>query len=183
MFGVHPRKAEVGDLVMQIAVFGGTSAKYVIVAQGIFLDDGLRFAQFDLLGQYGIGFQGKRVGREVGKTQFEEKVEVAVPLLGIGGGQAIDEVDADVAEAGLFGPVEALPGMVGVVATAQVLKVVVEETLDADAKAVDTEVSQAFKVFWRQRVGVGLKGDFGIGCDRVVVVDAVQQVIDFRHAE
>jgi hypothetical protein len=37
--------------------------------------------------------------------------------------------------------------MVGVVFSAQVLQVVVEEALDADAQPVDSKLSQTFKVF------------------------------------
>ena len=36
----------------------------------------------------------------MGEVVSEENVQILVPLLGIGGGQAIDEVDTDVCEAG-----------------------------------------------------------------------------------
>ena len=68
---------------MQVPVFGGTFTEDFIIAQGILLVDGWYLAQFDLLGQDGVGFQSQSVGREVGETQLEEKVKVAVPLFGI----------------------------------------------------------------------------------------------------
>ena len=83
----------------------------------------------------------------MGQAVCEEDVQILVPLFGIGGGQAIDEVDADVAETNLFGPVEALAGVMCVMAATQILQVVVEEALDADAQSVDSKSAQAFKVF------------------------------------
>ena len=115
----------------------------------------------------------------MGETIGKENVQILVPLIGVGGGEAIDEVDADVLEASLFGPVEALLGMMRVVATAQILQVVVEKALDADAEAVDPELAQTFEVFQRQRVGIGLKGDFGIRRDRIMRINMVQQLSDF----
>ena len=181
VLGVHPTAAEVGDLVMQITVLGSATAKNLIIAQGIVLVDGWHLAQFDLFGQDGVGLQGERVGREVGEVQFEEKVEVTVPLLGIGDGEAINQVDADVTEACLFGPFDALSGVNGVVATAQVVQVVVEEALDADAEPVDTKSALAFEVVQGQCIGVGLKGDFGIAGHGIVLINKVQQLADFFH--
>ena len=40
VFGVHTALAEVGNLVMQIPVFGSTLAKNLIIAQGILFIDG-----------------------------------------------------------------------------------------------------------------------------------------------
>ena len=77
----------------------------------------------------------------MGQAVGEENVQIAVPLLGIGSRKAIDEVDADVCEAGQLGPIEALLGMVRIVSTAQILQVVVEKALDADAQAIDARFS------------------------------------------
>ena len=108
---MHPTAAEIGYLVMQITVFGSASTEDVIITESVVVIDRQDSALFNLFSQNGVGFQSERVGREVGKVHLEEKVEVAVPLVGIGGGHAIDEIDADVAEAGLLGPVNALKGM------------------------------------------------------------------------
>ena len=71
------------------------------------------------------------------KTCLKKQIQVAIPLVSIRGGKAIDEVDADILETSVFGPLEALPSMVCIVTAAQVMKVVVEEALDADAQTVN----------------------------------------------
>ena len=50
VFGLHPTAAEIGNLIMQITVFGGVQAKDFIVAQGILFIDGRHLSQFDLFG-------------------------------------------------------------------------------------------------------------------------------------
>ena len=47
----------------------------------------------------------------MGETIGKENVQVLVLLPGVGGGEAIDKVNADVLEASQFGPVEALLGV------------------------------------------------------------------------
>ena len=78
------------------------------------------------------------------EIQFKKLVEVLAPAVGVGGGQAVDQVDADIIEARLFGPLDALKGMFSVMTATQVFQVFVKEALDADAKTIYTERSQAF---------------------------------------
>ena len=80
MLGMHPAAAEIGDFVMQIAVFLGAVAEGFIIPQGILLVERQGFAQFDLFGQDGIGLQSEGVGRKVGKIVLKEEVQIAVPL-------------------------------------------------------------------------------------------------------
>ena len=96
MLGVHPTAAEIGNLIMQITVFGGAATKDFVIAQRVLLIDGQGFPLFDLLGQDGIGFQSESVCREVGKVVGKENIQISVPLFGVGGGQAINQVDANV---------------------------------------------------------------------------------------
>ena len=64
-------------------------------------------------------------------------------------------------------------------ATAQILQVIVEKALDADAEPVDLKLAQAFEIVQRQRVGVGLKGDFGIRGYWIMRINKVKQLADF----
>ena len=104
-------------------------------------------------------------------------------MLSIGGGQAIDEVDANVFKTNLFGPIKALAGVFGVVLAAQILQIVVEKTLDADTEAINAQVAQVFKVFQRQRVGVGFEGDFRLVCNGIGRINKVEQIANFVRAE
>ena len=117
------------------------------------------------------------------RSSLEKDVEVAVPLVGIGGGETVDEVEAEVVETSLFGPTDTLAGMFGIVAAAEIIQIVVEETLYADAEPVDAQFAQGRKVINRQGVGVGFEGDLGVGFNFVMIFDEHQQVADFFCAE
>ena len=65
---------------------------------------------------------------------------------------------------------------------AKVLQIVIKKTLNPDAESVDAHVAQGFKVFQRQRVGIGLKGDFGVRGDGIVFLNKVHQIVDFQYA-
>ena len=104
-------------------------------------------------------------------------------MLSIGGGQAINQVDANVFKTSLFCPIKALAGVFGVVLAAQILQIVVEKTLDADAEAINAQVAQVFKVFQRQRVGVGFEGDFRLVCNGIGRINKVEQIANFVRAE
>ena len=126
---------------MQETVFLGAAAEDVVVAQSVVVADGQGLALFDLLGENGIGFQGQSIGREVGQVVTEEKVKIFVPLRCVGSRQAINQIDADIAETRLLGPFDAILGVIGVVFSAQISQIVVEKALDTDADAINAHVS------------------------------------------
>ena len=111
--------------------------------------------------------------RQVAKIRGSEIAYCAIDEATDINPEVFDEVYTDVVEASKFGPVEALLGMIGVVLAVQVLQVVVEKALDADTESVDTHIAQTDEVLQRQRVGVSLKGDFGICGDGVVGINKV----------
>ncbi len=76
----------------------------------------------------------------MGQVILKKEIKVAVPLLGVGGGQTINQVDANIFKTSLFGPIEALAGVIGVVFAAEVLQIVVEKALNADAQPIDANL-------------------------------------------
>lgn len=102
------------------------------------------------------------VSRQVLNAEPGNRVELALPVGGGHSGQAVNQINADVAESGLLAIAHSINGLLRSVATVHQRQHFIVERLNADAQAVgvDAQVGRCKPVSGRR---VGFNGDFCIG--------------------
>ena len=138
---------------------------------------GIGFRDFALLRPEAHGrafLQRQRVERHVFRRQGGQPRNRVFPLGEALMGQAIHQIEVDVAETGGAGRLERLDGAVGSVAAAQELQQAVVEALYADAQPVHALPQQPAAGGGIQVAGVGFDGDLGPRADGEGVRGCVQ---------
>ena len=152
--------AEVGNFVLLKPCLRGPLEQGLIVRQHHLLVGREQASLGHLAMQDGALLNGEGVCRKVADGQGRELLQVGLPAGEGLAGEAIDEVEADVAEACFGSGLHGLERLLGAVAAVEQVQVVVEEGLHPDAEAVEEmHPDESLKKGRREVLGVGLKGD------------------------
>ena len=167
--GVVAGQAEVGNLVMQVSGLPEGVDQPGEEAQAEVFIHFMNLMGLPQAMQGSSFFIGQVIGREVFGMEAKGCLQVVLPVFFRLARQAVDEVDAEVAEAGvatslhgfdgLAGGVPAVDGLAGGVPAVQQSQCGIVAGLYAPAEAVEGEAAQHADVVLGQVVGVGLQGD------------------------
>ena len=157
--GVVAGQAEVGNLVMQVSGLPEGVDQLGEEAQAEVFIHFMNLMGLPQAMQGSSFFIGQVIGREVFGMEAKGCLQVVLPVFVRLARQAVDEVDAEVAEAGVATSLHGFDGLAGGVPAVQQSQCGIVEGLYAHAEAVEGVAAQHADVVLGQVVGVGLQGD------------------------
>ena len=124
--------------------------------------------------EWGTFFVRQMIGRDMLYAEGDGLAEVTFPSLVCLARQAVDKVDADVAEAMSAAVVDSLNGLECVVPSVQQTEGGVVEGLDTHADAVERQAAKHGHVVFRQVVRIGFESNLFTGVEAIDVGQGIE---------
>ena len=156
------RRGPVGHLVPPQPGLGEALVGEVVLVGQVVLVGHRQLAPLDLPGQRGAVLDDEGVGRDVVRLARERGLHRGLPVGQRLPRRAVDQVEADVLEAGLPRPVDGRGHPHRVVGAVQRAEHVVDRRLHPEADPVEARGPQLLEVPRRHAVGVGLRRDLHV---------------------
>ena len=186
--GGEAGSGEVGDLDLGDAGGSEQAAGELVEGGGVVVggDVGCAVAGAggeDLAAEAGLVVDLEHVDAEVGDAGGDGLLHRAAP--GGGGlvGEAGDEVEREVEDAGAADAVDLVEALAFGVEAADGGGFAVDEALDAEAEAVDAVELEGFEGFGAELVGGALDGDLGVGAEGEVGAEGGEETVDVGWRE